>query len=117
LVCGSSVRRQLAPPSSFGGSVNLESIDNYAQSVSRSGTLYFFSPHRDINNKGESYYAKWEGNHFDEPKMLSLNGANGVRDPYISPDERYLVFISGSDLYISYHNNNGWSAGEKLVHR
>ncbi|MDB5142306.1 MAG: translocation protein TolB [Mucilaginibacter sp.] len=103
-----------SPPHHLAAPVNLEGIDNYAPSVSRSGTLYFFSPNRDINNKGKSYYSKWDGNHFDEPKVLSLNGDNGVRDPYISPDERYLVFISGTDLYISYSNNNGWSAGEKL---
>ena len=95
--------------------VNIEGIDNYAPSVSRSGTLCFFSPRRDIiNNKGKSYYTKWLGDHYDELKVLSLNGANGVRDPFISPDERYLIFVSGNDLYISYHNGNNWSAGQKL---
>jgi Tol biopolymer transport system component len=94
--------------------VNLEGIDNYAPSVSSLGTLYFFSPRRDINNKGKSYYAKWQGNHYDEPRVLSLNGANGVRDPYISPDEHYLIFVSGVDVYISYHKDNEWSAGQKL---
>jgi Tol biopolymer transport system component len=94
--------------------VNLEGIDNYAPSVSRSGTLCFFSPRRNVNNKGKSYYTKWLGDHYDEPEVLSLNGANGVRDPFISPDERYLIFVSGNDLYISYHNGNDWSAGQKL---
>jgi Tol biopolymer transport system component len=94
--------------------VNLEGIDNYAPSVSGSGTLYFFSPRRDINNKGKSYYAKWEGDHYGEPKVLSLNGTNGVRDPFISPDEHYLIFVSGTDIYISYHKAYGWSAGQKI---
>jgi Tol biopolymer transport system component len=94
--------------------VNLAGIDNYAPSVSRSGTLCFFSPHRDVNNKGKSYCAKWQTDHYEEPKVLSLNGANGVRDPFISPDERYLIFVSGADLYISYHNGNEWLSGQKL---
>jgi Tol biopolymer transport system component len=94
--------------------INLEGIDNYAPSVSRSGTLYFFSPRRDISNKGKSYYTKWQGNHFDEPKVLSLNGSNGVRDPFISADEHYLIFVSGTDLYISYHKADEWSVGQKL---
>jgi Tol biopolymer transport system component len=94
--------------------VNLEGINNYAPSVSRSGMLCFFSPRRDINNKGKSYYTKWKGDHYDEPRVLSLNGSNGVRDPFISPDERYLIFVSGNDLYISYHNGNEWLAGQKL---
>lgn len=101
-------------PHHLGAPVNLEGINNYAPSVSRSGTLCFFSPGRDINNKGKSYYAKWLGDHYDEPKVLSLNGANGVRDPFISPDESYLIFVSGNDLYISYHDGNDWSAGQKL---
>jgi Tol biopolymer transport system component len=94
--------------------VNLEGIDNYAPSVSRSGTLCFFSPRRNVNNKGKSYYARPVGDHYDEPKVLSLNGTNGVRDPFISPDERYLIFVSGNDLYISYYNGGDWSAGQKL---
>jgi Tol biopolymer transport system component len=94
--------------------VNLSGVDNYAPAISRSGTLYFFSPRRDINNKGKSYYAKWLGDHYDIPKVLSLNGSNGVKDPFISPDERYLIFASGNDLYISYRNGNSWSSGQKL---
>jgi len=94
--------------------VNLEGIDNYAPSVSSLGTLCFFSPHRDINNKGKSYYTKWQGNHYNEPTVLSLNGPNGVRDPFISADEHYLIFVSGTDIYISYHKANDWSAGQKL---
>ncbi len=74
--------------------VNLTGIDNYAPSVSRSGMLCFFSPRRDINNKGKSYYTKWLGWSLRRTvkSVLSLNGFNGVRDPFISPDERYLIF-------------------------
>ena len=103
-----------SPPHHLEAPVNLEGIDNYAPSVSRSGTLYFFSPRRDMNNRGKSYYAKWLGDHFDEPKVLSLNGPNYVKDPFISPDERYLIFASNDGLYISYRNGDRWSASQKL---
>ena len=64
---------------------NLDGISDYAPSVSSSGTLFFYSPLRDKNNKkGTSYYAKWLGNHYDEPKELSINGDTEAQDPFIA---------------------------------
>jgi Tol biopolymer transport system component len=92
----------------------LAGVSNYSPSVSKSGSLCFSSPTRDVNNKGKSYYFKWTGDHYEEPKILSLNGVGNVRDPSISPDERYIIFISGHDIYISYRDGDGWTAGQKL---
>lgn len=94
--------------------VNLAGVSNYSPSVSKFGSLCFSSPARDLNNKGKGYYFKWAGDHYAEPKMLSLNGAGNVRDPFIAPDERYIIFISGHDIYISYKNGDGWADGQKL---
>jgi Tol biopolymer transport system component len=92
---------------------NLDGIGNYAPSVSRSGTLCFYSPARD-KTVGKSYYTKWLGDHYSEIKELTLNGANEVGDPFIAPDESYIIFVSGDDLYISYRNGDGWTTGQKL---
>jgi hypothetical protein len=92
--------------------VNLEGVDNYAPSVSRSGTLCFFSPRRDVNYKRKSYYTKWLGDHYDEPKPILLRDT--VKDTFIAPDEHYLLFACGHDIYISYRNGQGWAAAEKL---
>jgi len=92
--------------------VNLEGVNNYAPSVSRSGTLCFFSPRRDINYKRKSFYTKWLGDRYDEPKPFSLKDT--VKDTFIGPDERYLLFACGHDIYISYRNGEGWGAAQKL---
>jgi Tol biopolymer transport system component len=92
---------------------NLERVNNYAPSISRSGTLCFFSPSRDTLYKRKSYYAKWLGDHYDEPKPLLLNDAE-VKDTFIAPDERYILFANGNDIYISYRDGNSWAIGQKL---
>jgi len=46
--------------------------------------------------------------------LMPLLGKEDTQDPFIAPDERYLVFLSSNDLYITYYKNNGWSKAEKL---
>jgi len=100
--------RHLAAP------VNLNGINDYAPAVSKSGTLCFCSRGR-VGKKGMgAYYVKWLGDHYDTPKLLALNGDNDVYDPFIAPDESYIIFSSDHCLYISYHKENGWTTGEKL---
>ena len=94
--------------------VNLEGVSNYAPSISRSGTLCFFSPRRDSNYPRKSYSAKWLGDHYGEPKALVLNDTE-VKDVFIAPDENYLLFTSGKDVYISLRKNGSWIAGQKLA--
>jgi Tol biopolymer transport system component len=93
---------------------NLDGIGNFAPSVSRAKDLFFFSPQRDKAGKARSYYAKWLGDHYDEPKVLLLKGDDEIGDPCIAPDERYVIFVDGNDLYISYRKGDSWSDGEKL---
>ena len=93
---------------------NIDGIGNYAPTVSRSKDLFFYSPQRDKTGKGRSYYAKWLGDHYGEPQALLLNGNEEISDPYIAPDESYIIFVSGNDLYISYRKGDGWGAGQKL---
>ena len=94
--------------------INLDGVSNYAPSISSSGTLYFCSRGREGNNGMASYSAKWLGDHFDKPVLLVLNGKEESQDPFVAPDESYLIFTSGSDLYISYPSGTGWATGQKL---
>jgi len=100
-------------PHHLGAPVNMDGINNYAPSVSKSGTLCFFSPRRDARYARKSYYARLINDSYEEPKPLLLNDAD-VKDTYIAPDESYLLFTCGADIYISYRNNTGWSRGKKL---
>lgn len=93
--------------------VNVEGISNYAPSISRLGTLSFFSPRRDGKYPRKSYSAKWLGDRYDEPKPLLLNDSE-VKDVFIAPDESYLLFTSGKDVYMSLRKADGWVTGQKL---
>ncbi|MBB3058058.1 TolB family protein [Mucilaginibacter gotjawali] len=94
---------------------NLDSVNNFAPSVSRSGTICFCSRGRDGHAGMGSYYAKRLGDHYDTPKLMALNGNEETQDPFIAPDERYIIFVSGdNELYISYRQGDGWATGQKL---
>jgi Tol biopolymer transport system component len=101
-------------PRYFDAPINLDGFNDYGPSISRSGTVCFCSRGRDGNKGMGGYYTKWLGDHYDKPKQLSLNGDNDIFDPYIAPDERYIIFGSNKNLYISYRNGEEWSAGQKL---
>jgi hypothetical protein len=94
--------------------INIEGINNYAPSISRSGTLCFCSRNREGYKKMGAYYTKWLGDHYDKPRLLPLNGDNEVFDPFISPDERYIIFASNQNLYISFRQGDHWFPGQKL---
>ncbi|MHA4809516.1 hypothetical protein ACX0G9_15490 [Flavitalea flava] len=93
---------------------NTDGVNNYAPTVSSLGTLYFCSYGRGGHKGWGSYVAKWMGDHFDQPQLLSLNGDAGTQDPFIAPDESYIIFVSGNDLYITFNEKGDWSTAEKL---
>jgi hypothetical protein len=101
-------------PQHFDAPVNIEGANDYGPSLSSSGTLCFCS-RRDGNKGMCGYYTKWLGDHYEKPQQLLLNGANDIFDPFISPDETYILFGSNKNLYISYRHNGEWSAGQKLA--
>ena len=101
-------------PRHIGAPVNLDGFNAYAPSISNAGSLCFCSRGRDGNKGMCGYYTKWLGDHYDKPKLLSLNGGKDIFDPYISPDERYIIFVSEQSLFISYRQGSNWLSGQKL---
>jgi Tol biopolymer transport system component len=101
-------------PLHFDAPVNLDGFNDYGPSISVSGTICFCSRGRDGNKGMGGYYTKWLGDHYDKPQLLALNGSNDIFDPFIAPDESYIIFGSSGNLYISYHHGNEWSVGQKL---
>lgn len=92
--------------------------------VTRDGTLYFSSTREGGSGAGDIYRARLEGDRYAAPENLgdSVNAKNFDGDPYVAPDESYLVFVSygrpgGSgdgDLYVSFRRNGVWSRAENL---
>ncbi len=101
-------------PKHFDAPVNVEGFNDFGPSVSSSGTICFCSRGRDGHKGMGSYYVKWLGDHYDQPKLLALNGDADIFDPFIAPDEHYIIFVSNGDLYISYRQGDGCSQGKKL---
>lgn len=103
-----------ADPRHMDAPVNTEGVNAYAPSVSRAGSICFCSRDRDGRKRMHGFYTKWAGDHYKKPELLALNGNEEIYDPYIDADERYIIFASDGNLFISYHTEQGWSAGQKL---
>lgn len=80
--------------------------------ISDEGTLYFCSMYGDADG---IYCAPLRGGDYMSPKRVEygISDAHGNYTPYISPDERYMIFSSSRpgygiiDLYISFHKADG----------
>jgi hypothetical protein len=101
-------------------------------SVSANGNLYF-SAIRD-NGGADIYFAAYENGKYAAPVKLdsAINTLANEGDPFIAPDESYLIFSSlgradalhgggadsypRSDLYISYKKDGGWTPAQHLEH-
>jgi Tol biopolymer transport system component len=96
----------------------------YYPTVTRDGTLYFSSTRDGGAGAGDIYRATRVDGRYAEPENLgdSVNARNFDGDPYIAPDESYLLFVSygragGSgdgDLYLSVRRAGVWSRAENL---
>jgi hypothetical protein len=84
-----------------------------------------------LTNTGDLYYNRWdtgdmykakkqEQDYISELLPSVLNSSNGEGDPFISPDEDYIIFrgyntsLGAGDLYISYHIDGTWTEPENL---
>lgn len=94
----------------------------------RSGTLYFGSERRDGNlgpeGTADLWRARWLGERFGPPENLgpAINTEGQDIEPWIAPDESYVVFASkgrpdtlGSyDLYVSFQCGGSWTPPRPL---
>lgn len=86
-----------------------------------------------LTHDGALYYARWDAQRETGDLFVAragrevaalpapVNTESVEYDPFIAPDESYLVFVSsrpgghgGGDLYISFRNGTGWSAPRNL---
>ncbi len=96
--------------------INTPYDESYA-SRARSGDLYFFSQRPGGLGQSDLYMSEYENGIYTDPTNLkTLNTQFHEWDPYIAPDESYLIFCSTKpegmgmdDLYISFKNKeNQW---------
>lgn len=97
--------------------VNADGYDNYP-SVAANGNLYFGS--RRSGSQGiDIYVSRYVEGRYQEAENLGtvINSSSTEADPYIAPDESFLIFAStkpggfgSGDLYVSVRDGDGWSS-------
>lgn len=110
-------------PKSLGEVVNSKRQD-YFPTVTSDGTLYFNSSRDGGKGKHDIYRAKLVDGKYQLPENLgdAINTEYTDYDPYISPDESFILFASvgrpdgfgDGDLYISYNENGVWTKAVNL---
>ncbi len=109
-------------PQHLGSGVNSEARDGFP-SVTKDGTLYFFSEREHGYGSSDIYRAKFVGGKYTEPENIGpvINTKDWDGLPYIAPDESFLILFStrpggygDGDLYVSYNRDGVWTAPENL---
>ena len=99
--------------------VSTEAFESYPTVVA-DGSLYFVSNRPGGVGRSDIYRAsRLADGRFGDPVNIGppVNTANGEGDPFISPDERYLIVTTGraggfgdADLYVAFRTaDGGWS--------
>jgi Tol biopolymer transport system component len=96
--------------------IDLNGYGNYYSSITNSGVIYF-----NVWNKGDMFKAIPGDSTFTVERLPDvLNSDNGEGDPFISPQEDYIIFrgynnsLGNGDLFISFLVNGQWTSPENL---
>ncbi len=109
-------------PQNLGPTVNSPGYDNYP-AVAKNGTLYFGSVRDGGKGMNDLYRSRLINGKYAPAENLGeiINTAGNEADPYIAPDESYLIFsgelpggLGEGDLYISFNRAGAWSKPESL---
>ena len=101
---------------------DMGAVDGFV-SLTDSGTMYFFSKRSGGQGSHDIYRSRQRDGQFlpPEPLPAPINTEFGDGHPFISPDERYLIFWSNRpggygkcDLYITFRNGDKWSEARNL---
>jgi len=111
-------------PHRLGPIINSEYHER-SPSVTRDGTLYFYSDRNGGMGGVDIYRSLLKDGHYIEPENLGnkVNSEHNEYNPFISPDESYLLFNSNArpdsygshDIYISFRKHDGsWTEVKNL---
>lgn len=104
-------------PTRLGPAVNSDDYDNYP-TVAANGNLYFGSRRQGGHGDLDIYRARFADSAYLPAENLgpAINTEATDADPYIAPDESYLIFTStregtlgAGDLYVSFNRSGAWT--------
>ena len=110
------------PPQNLGAPVNSDGNEWYP-TLAQDGTIYFGSDRPGGKGRTDIYRSRLVDGKYTEPENLgdAINTQFEEFEPYISPDQKYLIFMTqrpdghgGSDLYISYQRDGSWTKAVNL---
>ncbi len=110
------------PPQNVGAPINSPGQEWYP-TIAQDGTMYFGSDRAGGKGRTDIYRSRLVDGKYTEPENLgdAINTQFEEYEPYISPDQKYLIFMAqrpdgrgGSDLYISYQRNGAWTKAANL---
>jgi len=102
--------------------VNTSHFESYASDTA-DGTLYFFSRRPGGKGRFDLYKSRFdEGAYADPVNLEALNTEYEEWDPFVAPDESYVIFCSTKpgglgrdDIYISFRGKDGqWGPGVNM---
>jgi Tol biopolymer transport system component len=95
----------------------------YNPTITDNGTMYFGS-RRDGGKGGcDIYRSEFKNGKYQQAENLgsSINTEGSEYEPFISHDEKFLIFLAArpdymehADLFISYNRDGQWTPAEKL---
>lgn len=105
-------------PKNPGAPINSEG-NEWFPTLTKDGTLYFGSDRAGGKGRTDLYRSRPVNGKYAEAENLGdvVNTQFNEFEPYISPDESFLIFMCGGrsdarggfDLYISYNRNGAWT--------
>jgi hypothetical protein len=106
-------------PSVLSNAINSDSADIYA-GMSLAGNVYFGSRRAGGLGSLDLYVSKFKNGNYQVPVNLGpeINSAGSDSNPYIAPDENYLIFASGrpnaKSFMVSFRVDGKWSSPVEL---
>jgi len=110
-------------PKNLGRPVNSEGSE-FFPTLTRDGTLYFGSGRAGGFGGIDLYRSRLVNGKYQQPENLgaAINSRFDDFEPFIAPDESFLIFMSaarpeglgGFDLYISYNRGGQWTQARNL---
>jgi len=93
-------------------------------SIAKNGNIYFFSKRKDGIGREDIYMSRFVNGIYSKPTNLGnrINTKYDEIDPFIAPDESYIIFLrrsdegyGGVDLYISFKTKDGvWTESKNM---